>query len=67
MVTDPARRRRGLARRVIASLAAWARDSGATGACLQVEAGNLPARALYSGFGLAELYRYHYRREPSRR
>jgi ribosomal protein S18 acetylase RimI-like enzyme len=68
VVTDPARRRQGLARRVIASLAAWARDSGAVGACLEVEAQNAPARALYAGFGLGtELYRYHYRREPLRR
>ena len=67
VVTDPARRRQGLARRVIASLAGWARDSGATGACLEVEAVNAPARALYAGFGLGtELYRYHYRREPQR-
>jgi GNAT superfamily N-acetyltransferase len=67
VVTDRRYRRHGLARRVIASLASWARDSGATGACLQVEASNAPARALYAGFGLAELYRYHYRREPARR
>jgi N-acetylglutamate synthase len=67
VITDPARRRQGCSRRVIASLAAWARDSGATGACLQVEAGNMPARALYHSFGLAERYRYHYRREPPRR
>ena len=68
VVTDPARRRQGLAHRVIASLAAWARASGAAGACLEVEAANEPARALYAGFGLGtELYRYHYRREPPRR
>ncbi len=66
VITDPGRRRQGCARRVIASLASWARDSGATAACLQVEAGNMPARALYRGFGLAELYRYHYRRVPPR-
>ncbi len=66
VITDPCRRRQGLARRVIAALAEWARDSGATGACLQVEAANAPARALYAGFGLGELYRYHYRREPPR-
>jgi N-acetylglutamate synthase len=64
VVTDPARRRQGLAHRVIASLAGWARDSGATGACLEVEAANAPAHALYARFGLGtELYRYHYRRE----
>jgi N-acetylglutamate synthase len=66
VITDPRQRRRGLARRVIAGLAVWARDNGATGACLQVEAGNDSARALYAGFGLAELYRYHYRRAPPR-
>jgi GNAT superfamily N-acetyltransferase len=65
VITDPRRRRHGLARRVIASLAAWARDEGARGACLQVEAGNTPARALYDRFGLTtELYRYHYLRQP---
>lgn len=67
VVTAPERRRQGLARRVIAALAAWAREEGAQGACLQVEAGNAPARALYVGFGLtSELYRYYYRRAPSR-
>jgi N-acetylglutamate synthase len=67
VITDPAVRRRGVARRVIASLAAWAQGSGATGACLEVEAGNTPARARYAGCVLGtELYRYHYRREPAR-
>jgi GNAT superfamily N-acetyltransferase len=63
VITDSRYRRQGVARRVIAGLADWARDSGATGACLEVEAENAPARALYAGLGLAELYRYHYRRE----
>jgi N-acetylglutamate synthase len=49
---------------VIGSLAAWAADRGVRGACLEVEAANAPARALYEGLGLAELYRYHYRRAP---
>jgi len=65
VITDSRRRRHGLARRVIASLAAWAREEGARGACLQVEAGNTVARALYDGFGLTtELHRYHYLRQP---
>jgi GNAT superfamily N-acetyltransferase len=65
VITDPGRRRQGLAWRVIASLAAWGREQGARGVCLQVEAGNAPARALYDRFGLTtELYRYHYWREP---
>ena len=68
VITDPARRRQGLARRVVGALALWARDAGAKGACLQVEASNAPARALYDRFGLAtELYQYHYRREPAAR
>jgi GNAT superfamily N-acetyltransferase len=66
VITDPGRRRQGLAWRVIASLAAWGRDQGAHGVCLQVEAGNAPGRALYDRFGLkTELYRYHYMRQPA--
>jgi N-acetylglutamate synthase len=64
VVTDPSRQRRGYARQVIGSLAAWAADRGVRGACLEVEAANAPARALYEGLGFAELYRYHYRRAP---
>jgi GNAT superfamily N-acetyltransferase len=65
VVTDPARRRQGLARRVIAALAVWGRNNGAEAACLQVEAGNAPAIALYDRFGLTrEVSRYHYRRAP---
>jgi N-acetylglutamate synthase len=66
VVTDPRLRRQGLARRIIGALAAWAEGSGAEGACLQVEADNAPAIALYAAFGLTtELYRYHYRRAPT--
>jgi ribosomal protein S18 acetylase RimI-like enzyme len=66
VITDPGRRRQGLAWRIVASLAAWGRNHGARGVCLQVEAGNAPARALYDRFGLkTELYRYHYRRQPT--
>jgi N-acetylglutamate synthase len=65
MITNPRRQRRGYGRRVIASLAAWAKDQGAEGACLEVEAHNAAALALYDVVGLkTELYRYHYRREP---
>jgi N-acetylglutamate synthase len=65
VVTDPDRRRRGHARRIIASLAAWAADEGARAACLEVEAANAPALALYEGLGFREVYRYHYRRQPA--
>jgi GNAT superfamily N-acetyltransferase len=65
VITDPGRRRQGLAWRAVAGLAAWGRNQGARGVCLQVEAGNAPGRALYDRFGLTtELYRYHYRRQP---
>ena len=38
-------------------------DEGATGACLQVIAGNAPARALYGGLGFSQnLYDYRDRR-----
>jgi len=66
VVTDPSRQRRGYARRIIASLADWASDQGAWGACLEVEGANIPALALYATLGFEELYRYHYRREPRR-
>jgi GNAT superfamily N-acetyltransferase len=64
VITDHARRRRGWGRRIVKALAAWARDQGAVGVCLEVEAHNASARALYDAVGLkTELYRYHYRRE----
>ena len=66
VITDSRRRRRGYGRRIITALAAWGKDQGARGACLEVEASNTPARALYAALGLKrELYRYHYRREPA--
>jgi hypothetical protein len=65
VVTDTARRRQGHSRRVLAALAAWAKEEGATGTCLQVQADNAPAVPLYHSIGLTtELYRYHYRRQP---
>jgi GNAT superfamily N-acetyltransferase len=66
VITDRRRRRQGWGRRIIKALAAWARDKGAVGACLEVEAHNGPARTLYDAVGLKrELYRYHYRRGPA--
>src|SRR5215469_4832690 len=67
VITDSNSRRRGYSRRIITALGAWAKDQGATGACLEVEAHNLPARVLYDAVGLRRLlYSYHYRREPAR-
>jgi hypothetical protein len=52
---------------VLAALARWARDNGASGACLQVEADNAAGRALYHAVGITEeLHRYCYRRQPNR-
>ena len=64
VVTDPAVRRRGLARKAVLAILTWARERcGATGACLSVVADNGPARALYTAMGFnREMYRYHYRR-----
>ena len=65
VVTDEPLRGRGLARRTVAALLDWARDEGVAEACLQVQAGNAPALALYRRLGFGhELYRYHYRRLP---
>jgi GNAT superfamily N-acetyltransferase len=65
VVTSAQHRRQGHSRRVLAALAAWANDNGATMATLQVEAPNTPARALYHAIGMTtELHRYHYRRQP---
>jgi len=67
VITDSRQRRHGYGRRIITAVAAWAKEGGAYGACLEVEADNIPARALYDAIGLKrELYRYHYRREPRR-
>jgi N-acetylglutamate synthase len=64
VITHPGHRGRGYMRLTLAALFAWAAARGASQACLQILAGNLPARALYGGLGLKrELYRYHYRRE----
>lgn len=64
VVTAPAQRGKGHARRLIAALLHWAKAKGATAACLQVEISNASALALYRRIGLgSELYRYHYRRQ----
>jgi len=64
VVTDPAIRRQGLARKAVSAVLTWARERRqATGACLAVVASNVPANALYGSLGFRrEVYRYHYRR-----
>ena len=54
-------RNKGWARRLCAELMHRAREKGATTAYLQVDADNLPARAVYHRLGFADAYAYHYR------
>jgi GNAT superfamily N-acetyltransferase len=62
LITDPAFRRRGLGRSLVAALERWACALGATRAYLQLEAGNAPAVSLYRDRGYAPRYSYWYRR-----
>lgn len=65
IATDAKERGRGHAQALMGSLIEWGRGQGASIACLQVEADNPPAIALYRKLGFAhEVYRYHYRRPP---
>lgn len=59
--TLPAFRRRGVARRLLAALAHWAKAQGAANLYLQVEADNHAASVLYRSAGFARAYDYHYR------
>ena len=61
IVVDPARRREGHARRLIASALTNAAREGAVQAWLQVERSNVAAVALYESLGLRTAYGYHYR------
>lgn len=61
---EPIARRRGLASRVMAALAAWGRAFGATDCYVQVAEGNTGARAGYERLGFVEHHPYHYRRLP---
>lgn len=52
---DPAMRRRGIARELLAHVAADARDLGASRCSLEVRAGNVGAQELYSALGFRSL------------
>jgi len=67
MRTQPAQRRKGHARRILAALLRFGRDAGAAHAFLQVEASNDPAIALYEGAAFKTVYSYDYWREEPRR
>jgi len=62
---DPASRRRGYSRAVMAALVDWAAPRGAVRGYLEVMADNQPALALYASLGFTEHYRYTYRTPPS--
>jgi N-acetylglutamate synthase len=62
VVTAEHQRRRGYARKLLASGMAWARQAGGRRAGIQVLASNAPAIALYEGLGYVRHYEYHYRR-----
>lgn len=65
VATDPAHRGRGLARKAVGSLIAWAVSQGVSEAVLQVVTDNVPARALYKSLGFdTELFTYFYMRQP---
>lgn len=59
--TNPAFRRRGLARQIVLALAAHGRTQGARHAYLQVSSENAPARAMYDALGLTVHHAYRYR------
>lgn len=57
LATDPAHRRRGLARACLGAFEAEARKRGARRAFLEVAADNAPALALYHAAGYAQIAR----------
>jgi N-acetylglutamate synthase len=61
---DPASRRRGYSRAVMAALVDWAAERGAVRGYLEVMADNQPALALYASLAFTEHYRYTYRTPP---
>ncbi|HEX3791469.1 MAG TPA: GNAT family N-acetyltransferase [Pseudonocardiaceae bacterium] len=60
LAVSPEFRRQGIAGQVLAGLADWAADLGATRYALQVMATNHAAIALYERLGAVEHHRYHY-------
>jgi ribosomal protein S18 acetylase RimI-like enzyme len=61
---DAACRRQGLGAAITSGLAAAAAARGARRILLQVETGNIPARALYQRCGFRDSHRYHYMLAP---
>ncbi len=61
VITDPTRRRQGLAAAMMRTGLNWAKSKGAKTAALNVQADNPGAQALYQGLGFAHQYDYTYR------
>ena len=61
VLVAPRARRRGLARRLTASIGAWGRTQGARSIYLQVVATNEAALPLYASLGFETVYSYAYR------
>lgn len=61
VITDPTRRRQGLAAAMMSTGLAWARQEGARIAALNVQADNGAGKALYASLGYARQYDYSYR------
>ena len=61
VITDPARRRQGLAAAMMQTGLAWAKAAGAHTAALNVQADNAAAKALYAALGYRHQYDYAYR------
>lgn len=61
VITDPTRRRQGLAGAMMRTGLSWAHEKGATIAALNVQADNPAAQALYQNLGFTHQYDYHYR------
>lgn len=61
VITDPNRRRQGLAAAMMHTGLNWAHEKGAKIAALNVQADNAAAKALYAGLGYQHQYDYSYR------
>ncbi len=61
IVTDPAKRRRGFATRIMQALLAWGEQIGSSRAWLSVMCNNPPALNCYEKLGFREVYQYWYR------
>jgi ribosomal protein S18 acetylase RimI-like enzyme len=60
LTVQPAARRRGLARTVMAAVTEWSAERGASVMLLQVLAANEPAQALYASLGFERHHSYRY-------